>query len=128
MIDFIKQQKQRQRRGKLHFAIRESYSDVSDNELRNIKDHINDLRTWLNDVISYQQSCLDGFEYDNMMKEPMQMGIVNASELTCNALTISTKLSDILSKFDIHLNITNSHTLFSVEKNEYPSWFSIKDS
>ncbi|KAA3465132.1 pectinesterase-like [Gossypium australe] len=48
-----------------------------------------------------------------MMKETMQMGIVNANELTGNALTISTKLSDILSKFDIHLNITNSHTLFS---------------
>ncbi|MBA0760521.1 hypothetical protein Gotri_023262 [Gossypium trilobum] len=61
-----------------------------------------------------------------MMKETVQMGIVNASELTGNALAISTKLSDIFSKFDIHLNITNPHKLFFVEKNEYPLWFSIK--
>ncbi|KAA3475280.1 pectinesterase-like [Gossypium australe] len=74
------------------------------------------------------QSCLVGFEQDNNMKETMQKGIVGASELTSNALTILTKLSDILSKFDIQLNITNSHRLISVEKNEYPSWFLAKGS
>ncbi|PPR81931.1 hypothetical protein GOBAR_AA38786 [Gossypium barbadense] len=104
-----------------------SYSDVGDSELRNINDHKNDLRTWLNAVISYQQSCLDGFEYDNNMKETMQKGIIDAHELTGNALTIVTKLSDILSKFGIQLNNTNSCRLHSVEKNVYPSWFSAKD-
>ncbi|KAG4173863.1 hypothetical protein ERO13_A11G087750v2 [Gossypium hirsutum] len=108
-------------------SLQASYSDVGDSELRNINDHKNDLRTWLNAVISYQQSCLDGFEYDNNMKETMQKGIIDAHELTGNALTIVTKLSDILSKFGIQLNNTNSRRLHSVEKNVYPSWFSAKD-
>ncbi|TYH43003.1 hypothetical protein ES332_D11G099300v1 [Gossypium tomentosum] len=91
-------------------------------ELCNINDHKNDLRTWLSVVISYQQSCLDGFEHNKNMKETMQKGIIDAHELTGNALTIATKLSDILSKFGIQLNNTSSHRLHSVEKNVYPSW------
>ncbi|MBA0802288.1 hypothetical protein Gohar_012599 [Gossypium harknessii] len=108
-------------------SLQASYSDVGGCELRNINDHKNDLRTWLSAVISYQQSCLDGFEHDNNMKETMQKGIIDAHELTGNALTIATKLSDILSKFGIQLNNTSSHRLHSVEKNVYPSWLSAKD-
>ncbi|MBA0714922.1 hypothetical protein Golax_013863 [Gossypium laxum] len=108
-------------------SLQASYSDVGGSELRNINDHKNDLRTWLSAVISYQQSCLDGFEHDNNMKETMQKGIIDAHELTGNALTIATNLSDILSKFGIQLYNTSSHRLHSVEKNVYPSWFSAKD-
>ncbi|MBA0685894.1 hypothetical protein Goari_013533 [Gossypium aridum] len=63
-------------------SLQASYSDVGGCELRNINDHKNDLRTWLSVVISYQQSCLDGFEHDNNMKETMQKGIIDAHELT----------------------------------------------
>ncbi|GMI85416.1 hypothetical protein like AT3G05610 [Hibiscus trionum] len=109
-------------------SLQASYSDLGDGELRSISDNrIHDLRTWLSAVIAYQQSCLDGFEHDKSMKETMQKGIIDASELTGNALTIVTKLLDILSKFDIRLNVPNSRRLLSVEKNGYPSWFSGKD-
>ncbi|KAK5837722.1 pectinesterase-like [Gossypium arboreum] len=104
-----------------------SYSNVTSNELRNINDRINDLRTWLSAVISYQQSCLDGFEHDDDMKGTLQKGIVDASELTCNALTIVTKLVYILPKFGIQFNIPNTRKLFFTEKNGYPPWFSAKD-
>ncbi|MBA0617336.1 hypothetical protein Godav_026794 [Gossypium davidsonii] len=107
-------------------SLQASYSDVGGSELRNINEHKNDLRTWLSAVISYQQSCLDGFEHDNNMKETMQKGIIDAHELTGNALTIATKLSDILSKFGIQLNNTSSDRLYSVEKNVYPSWMAFK--
>ncbi|MBA0559986.1 hypothetical protein Golob_016916, partial [Gossypium lobatum] len=63
-------------------SLQASYSDVGGCELRNINDHKNDLRTWLSAVISYQQSCLDGFKHDNNMKETMQKGIIDAHELT----------------------------------------------
>ncbi|MBA0557146.1 hypothetical protein Golob_027196 [Gossypium lobatum] len=63
-------------------SLQASYSNVTSNELRNINDRINDLRTWLSAVISYQQSCLDGFEHDDDMKGTLQKGIVDASELT----------------------------------------------
>ncbi|MBA0829142.1 hypothetical protein Goarm_013762 [Gossypium armourianum] len=108
-------------------SLQASYSNVTSNELRNINDRINDLRTWLSAVISYQQSCLDGFEHDDDMKGTLQKGIVDASELTCNALTIVTKLVHILPKFGIQFNITNTRKLLFAEKNGYPPWFSAKD-
>ncbi|TYI48115.1 hypothetical protein E1A91_D13G224200v1 [Gossypium mustelinum] len=108
-------------------SFKASYSNVYDSELHNINVSINDLRTWLSAGISYQQSCLDGFEHNNNMKEIMQKGIIVASELTRNALTIVTNLQNILSKFDFQLNITNARKLLAIEKNNYPSWFSAKD-
>ncbi|XVF72827.1 hypothetical protein PTKIN_Ptkin12aG0151900 [Pterospermum kingtungense] len=52
-----------------------------------------------------------------------------ARELTANALSIVTKLTDILSKFDLQLNIptSTSRRLLSVDKDDYPSWFSVAD-
>ncbi|MBA0844199.1 hypothetical protein Goarm_001314, partial [Gossypium armourianum] len=108
-------------------SFKASYSNVYDSELHNINVIINDLRTWLSAGISYQQSCLDGFEHNNNMKEIMQKGIIGASELTRNALAIVTNLQNILSKFDFQLNITNARKLLPIEKNNYPSWFSAKD-
>ncbi|KAE8663514.1 putative Peptide chain release factor [Hibiscus syriacus] len=69
-----------------------SYFDIRDGNMSDISDRINDLRTWLSAVLSYQQWCLDGFEHDRGMKEIVQKGIVDARELTCNALTIVTNL------------------------------------
>ncbi|XWS46394.1 hypothetical protein CRYUN_Cryun14cG0062000 [Craigia yunnanensis] len=108
-------------------SLQASFSEVGDGELRSINERIADLRTWLSAVISYQQSCLDGFEQESNMKQTMQTGIVDASELTSNALAIVTKLSDILSKFGLQLNIPTSRRLLSVEKDGYPSWFSDAD-
>ncbi|KAE8679036.1 putative Peptide chain release factor [Hibiscus syriacus] len=64
-------------------SLQASCTDISGSELRNISDdHVNDFRTWLSAVISYQQSCLDGFEHDSKMKEALQEGITDASELS----------------------------------------------
>ncbi|GMI74444.1 hypothetical protein like AT3G05610 [Hibiscus trionum] len=108
-------------------SLQASYFDVNNSEIYNIYERVNDLRTWLSAVISYQQSCLDGFEHDSRMKETLQKGIVEARELTGNALTIVTHLVDILSKFDVKLHNPNCRKLFFVENDGYPSWFSVKD-
>ncbi|KAK6260402.1 Pectinesterase [Theobroma cacao] len=108
-------------------SLQASFSEVGDGELRSINDRIADLRTWLSAVISYQQSCLDGFEPETTMHQTMTTGIADASELTANALAIVTKLSDILSKFGLQLAIPTARRLLSVEKDGYPSWFSAAD-
>ncbi|XVE77412.1 hypothetical protein DITRI_Ditri13aG0060500 [Diplodiscus trichospermus] len=108
-------------------SLQASFSEVGDAELRSINDRIADLRTWLSAVISYQQSCLDGFEQESSTRKTMETGIVDASELTANALAIVTKLSDILSKFGLQLNVPTSRRLLSIEKEGYPSWFSAAD-
>ncbi|XVF72823.1 hypothetical protein PTKIN_Ptkin12aG0151500 [Pterospermum kingtungense] len=110
-------------------SLQASYSQVGNGELRSINDRIGDIRTWLSAVISYQETCLDGFDHDPSLKQIMKNGNVDARELTANALVIVTKLTDILSKFGLQLNIptSTSRRLFSVDKDGYPSWFSAAD-
>ncbi|KAK8518669.1 hypothetical protein V6N13_018052 [Hibiscus sabdariffa] len=110
-------------------SLQTSYSNVNDNEIFDINERVNDLRTWLSAVMSYQQSCLDGFEHDSNMKETVQKGMVDARELTGNALTIVTHFLDIMSRYDIKLPNPKpkSHKVVYGKKNGYPSWFSAKD-
>ncbi|KAE8671248.1 beta-glucosidase family protein [Hibiscus syriacus] len=109
-------------------SLQASYSEVGDAQLHSMTDRVSDLRTWLSAVISYQQSCLDGFEDKDTMKKNMTDGITDASELTSNALAIVTKLTEILAKFGLQLNVPNSRKLLSVETHGYfPSWFSDVD-
>ncbi|OMO82259.1 Pectinesterase, catalytic [Corchorus olitorius] len=106
-------------------SLQASFSDVGDAQLHTLNDRINDIRTWLSAVISYQQSCLDGFEKDNSMRPMMENGIIDASQLTANALAIVTKLGDILSKLGLDFKIpTFKRRLMS---SEYPEWFSASD-
>ncbi|KAE8723227.1 cation transport regulator-like protein 2-like [Hibiscus syriacus] len=109
-------------------SLQASYSEVGDAKLHNMSDRVSDLRTWLSAVISYQQSCLDGLEDDHSVKKNMTEGITDATQLTSNALAIVTKLTEILAKFGLHLNVPSSRKLLSVEKHGYlPSWFSDVD-
>ncbi|KAG4170057.1 hypothetical protein ERO13_A12G122500v2 [Gossypium hirsutum] len=109
-------------------SLQASYSEVGNAQLHSISDRVSDLRTWLSAVISYQESCLDGFESDEIMKENMTIGITDARELTSNALAIVSKLSEILSKFGLQLKAPKtSRRLLSTGKDKYPSWFSNVD-
>ncbi|TYJ22618.1 hypothetical protein E1A91_A08G137500v1 [Gossypium mustelinum] len=108
-------------------SLKATYADVDGSDLHNIDDRINDFRTWLSAVISYQQSCLDGFEHDSSWRETMEEAIVASSEQAANALTIVTKLIEILTKLGSELASPNTRRLFSVEETNYPSWFSTTD-
>ncbi|GLU07172.1 hypothetical protein SLE2022_241390 [Rubroshorea leprosula] len=105
-------------------SLQASISDVGDAQLHTFSDRIDDLRTWLSAVISYQQSCLDGFAEDEATQDTMTKGIVDADQITTNALDIITKLADILAKFGLQFNVPTSRKLLS---NEYPEWFAAAD-
>ncbi|OMO90724.1 Pectinesterase, catalytic [Corchorus capsularis] len=118
-------------------SLQASYSEVGDAQLHTMGDRINDLRTWLSAVISYQQSCLDGFDHDPTHKSSIQdeATFTDATQLTANALAIVTKLQEILSNLGLHLNnIPNASSpsrrlLLSSHHHHlyYPQWFSASD-
>jgi pectinesterase len=117
----------------LDFAIDElqaSYSMVGDNDLHTMNDRVAELTNWLSAVISYQQTCLDGITHPEL-KSAMQNGLLNATQLTSNALAIVTEISAILSTFNIPLKINpNSRKLLDlneVDTHGYPKWFSAAD-
>jgi len=117
----------------LQFAIDElqaSFSTVGDSELNTISDREVELKNWLSAVISYQETCIDGFTQPDLKNE-MSNGLLNASQLTSNALAIVSALSEILTSFNIPINTTaSSRRLLDasrVDDNEYPEWLSAKD-
>ncbi|CAK9160877.1 unnamed protein product [Ilex paraguariensis] len=81
-------------------------------------------------VISYQQSCIDGFTQPEL-KSAISDGLLNATQLTDNALAIVSAISQILSAFNIPVNTTASSRRLldtsEVDNDGYPAWFSAAD-
>ncbi|KAK9161849.1 hypothetical protein Syun_008190 [Stephania yunnanensis] len=105
-----------------------SMSMVGDSDLHTMDDRIVELKNWLSAVISYYETCLDGLEAHPEMKSAMQNGMVNATQLTSNALAIASEISSILKSFNIDINLPNpnSRKLLAAEDG-FPSWFSVAD-
>ncbi|KAL5538068.1 hypothetical protein UlMin_042278 [Ulmus minor] len=108
----------------LQFAVAElqaSYTMIGDGKNQTVEDRVAELMNWLSAVVSYQQTCLDGIQDPNL-KNQMSNGLMNATELTSNALAIVSAISTISTSF-------NSRKLFEQERDngEYPEWISGPD-
>ncbi|CAN6468660.1 unnamed protein product [Victoria cruziana] len=111
--------------------LHDTFSDVNGNDLKNLPNRSDDLRNWLSAVISYQATCLDGFN-NSQTKDAMEKGLKLSTELSSNALAIVTEISSILSSFSI--DFKTGRRLFSEEEpaekphnDEYPQWLSAED-
>ncbi|XP_074340961.1 pectinesterase-like [Apium graveolens] len=118
----------------LQFAVEElqaSFSSVGDSNLHSMSDREAELRNWLSAVISYQQSCIDGCADHHELNATMSNGLLNATQLTSNALAIVSTMSDIFKSFNIPVNATSSNRrLLNVareDKHGYPRWLSSAD-
>ncbi|KAL6960305.1 pectinesterase [Sarracenia purpurea var. burkii] len=115
----------------LQYAIDElqaSFSMVGDSKLHTAADREAELMNWLSAVVSYQQTCKDGITQPDLQKA-MSDGLLNATQLTDNALAIVSAISEILTAFNIPLNATASsqRRLLEETADGYPSWFSAAD-
>ncbi|KDP43631.1 hypothetical protein JCGZ_16918 [Jatropha curcas] len=106
-----------------------SFSEVGENQQHTTKRRVAELQNWLSAVISYQQTCLDQFgDPNSQYKTEMEEGMVDAGQLTSNALAIVDAFSDILSTMGLKVNFGGSNDtsrkLLSVDEDGYPSWLS----
>lgn len=106
---------------------------VDNSDSNNVHEKAVDLKNWLSAVISYQQSCIDGFDNEDV-KTAIQNGLVNATQLTSNALAIVAHVAQLAAQYGIiPLNFTSSRRLFENDEtkedgnNPYPTWFSAAD-
>lgn len=117
----------------LEFAVDEleaSFSMVGDSDMHSLSDREADLKNWLSAVISYQETCLDGVTKPEL-KSAMSNGLVNATQLTVNALAMVSEISGILNTLNIPLNISAASRRLldesDVDNGGYPAWFSAAD-
>ncbi|XP_059627299.1 probable pectinesterase/pectinesterase inhibitor 58 [Cornus florida] len=95
-------------------------------DISELDDYLEDLETWLSAAITYQETCMDGFENTagdagDRMKAKLKM----SGELTSNALAIVSKLSTVLKSIQL-TPFFGQRRLLSDSKpeifNGYPSW------
>ncbi|KAL3812211.1 hypothetical protein ACJIZ3_013479 [Penstemon smallii] len=117
----------------LQYAVAElqaSFSMVGDSSLHTISDREAELKNWLSAVISYQQTCVDGFTTPEL-KDKINNGLLNATQLTDNALAIVTAISQILQAFNIPSSSSSSRRLLEdgneVGNDGFPAWLPAGD-
>nr|DAD33970.1 TPA_asm: hypothetical protein HUJ06_012821 [Nelumbo nucifera] len=122
----------------LQFAIDELQSAISmvgHHERHKAADLTAELKNWLSAVVSYQESCIDGFQHREL-KRSMRNGLLNATQLTSNALTIIGEMSSILESLNINVgfNIKPQHQHHGqhghhrhLNADGYPTWFAPSD-
>ncbi|CAM8929874.1 unnamed protein product [Rhodiola kirilowii] len=120
----------------LQFAIAElqaSFSSVGDAAMHNISEREAELKNWLSAVVSYQQTCMDGVTEPGL-KDQVSNGMLNATQLTSNALAIVSAISQILTAFNIPIDTAASSRRLleaTTEKEDdqsyFPSWMGAGD-
>ncbi|KAK3026928.1 hypothetical protein RJ639_040334 [Escallonia herrerae] len=110
-------------------------SMVSGSQVKDINDRVRELLNWLTAVYAYQSQCLDGLDKPEY-KTPIQDGMVNATQLTSNALTLISGFADIFKSLNISvpdlkdLKPSTSRKLLEVNEmghDNYPIWFPAAD-
>ncbi|XLT08695.1 hypothetical protein HN51_054488, partial [Arachis hypogaea] len=111
---------------------------VRDNNIQAVHDQTPDFRNWLSAVISYQQSCMEGFDdsQDGEAKVKEQLhtqSLDQMGKLTAITLDIVTDLSKILETFGLKLDLKPASrrlmeaTDNNVDAEGFPGWMSAAD-
>lgn len=107
----------------MEFAIddlRTSLSSIGEFDLNKLDDIAENVKMWLSASITYQETCLDGFQgVKGKTADKMKKLLQTSSELTRDLLAIMSELSNIFQKYDIgallHRKLLND---------EVPEWAS----
>jgi len=108
--------------------LQESFEKIGAFEVSKLDDYLADLKVWLSGAITYEQTCLDGFENTTGdAGDKMKTILKTSQELTKNGLAMVAEISTVLTD----LQIPGMKRLLSVETDqdrdevdEVPSWLS----
>ncbi|KAL1548270.1 pectinesterase [Salvia divinorum] len=109
----------------LQFAVEElqdSMEAVGESTAHTIAEREAELKNWLSAVLSYHETCKDGFETPEI-KDGVSKGLLNATELTDNALSIVASISNITKSLDGKSSPEAAKTLLD----GFPSWMKSSD-
>ncbi|XP_075502121.1 putative pectinesterase/pectinesterase inhibitor 13 [Primulina tabacum] len=95
-----------------------SISSIEGKDLTKLSSRTPDLNNWLSAVLSYQQTCIDGFP-EGDEKAKFQNFLKISKELGSNALAIVSQLSSISSMFQVP---DVKRNLLTVYDDGFPSW------
>lgn len=100
---------------------------VGESDMRSLADRADDFRTWISDVISYQELCIDGFADNSSIRAAIRNSTDYGSQLTDNVLTILGGISDVLKSFGLKFNLPGSNNRRLLSADGFPTWLSAAD-
>ncbi|CAI9764256.1 unnamed protein product [Fraxinus pennsylvanica] len=111
--------------------LRRSYNKFKEFDVANFSAMLSDLKIWLSGAITYQETCLDGFEdVPGDAEEKMREALKNAMELTSNGLAMVTEISTVIESLGVQG--FNNRRLLSEDipimghRGETPDWIDIE--
>ncbi|XP_019161972.1 PREDICTED: pectinesterase-like [Ipomoea nil] len=117
-----------------------SISVVGDTELHTLKHRADQLLNWMSAVYAYQTTCTEQIE-SRLYKSAIEDGMINATQLTNNAINIIAEMSKLLKAFNIttttdllhkaadknNNNNNNTTSRRLLQTDHFPEWFPIAD-
>lgn len=104
-----------------------SISQLSEIEFKKLSSKTPDLNSWLSAVISFQQTCIDGFP-EGKLKTDLQNLFVDSKEFVSNSLAIVSQVSTFLSTMQTFgrgrmlLSDNSNSPVASLDSDGFPSW------
>ncbi|RZC53137.1 hypothetical protein C5167_012002 [Papaver somniferum] len=98
-----------------------SFDQLGNLDLSKIDDAVEDLKVWLAAALTYEDTCLDGFENSTSKAGQSMRDALNATqELTNNGLDMVSQISKIIGSLQIPL--FNRRLMSEEEELEIPPW------
>lgn len=97
-----------------------SISAIKGKDIEKMSSMKGELNNWLSAVISYQQTCIDGFP-EGKEKEKMKRLLESIKMLGSNTLAITAEVASALSKAE-ESSGNSQRKLLNLDKQGYPTW------
>lgn len=98
-----------------------SFNKLGAFDVSKLDDYVEDLKVWLGGAVTYEETCLDGFENTTgEAGERMRAILKTSQELTSNGLAMVTEIYNILMSSNINVPPPQHRRLLGEE--ETPSW------
>ncbi|KAK4476711.1 hypothetical protein RD792_015871 [Penstemon davidsonii] len=82
--------------------LQRSYTKFNNFDVMNFNDMLSDMKIWLSGAITYQETCLDGFEgVSGEAGKKMREALTTAMQMTSNGLAMVTEISTYLESMGV---------------------------
>ncbi|KAG8376281.1 hypothetical protein BUALT_Bualt09G0046900 [Buddleja alternifolia] len=96
-------------------------SSIEGIDLDKVVSIASDMNNWMSAVLSYQQTCIDGFPDGDQDKAALEKMLKNGKELGSNALAIVSQVGSIVEKFQLP-DVKSRKLLVVEDEGIYPGW------
>lgn len=106
--------------------LKRSFDKVGDFDMNKMDEYINTLKVWLSGAITYQQTCIDGFENTTGdASEKMKKVLKTAGQITSNGLAMLSEVSTIIAEMQIpgvNRRLFSTEEESSINEDGTPEW------